>query len=254
MPTLTKAQLVLNRTSNLPEDRVVISFWFGQSGSGPWGTTEFVALGSLVAGWLKDAHSTTATPLRSYLGNQIATTGSLVNLYTYDMETGERTTFQNDAPQASVTLGTLTPGTDAAPAEVAICLSYRNLSGSVLGGGNFNAPFAQRRGRIYFGPLGKGSIVAQSAGDARPEAGLRTTLLEATDWLRDQAPSTGHTLCVYSRPFPGRPLTERPGKAPLPPLPARDGMAYPVEEFLIDDAFDTQRRRGARRTNRTILQ
>ena len=62
-------------------------------------------------------------------------------------------------------------------------------------------------------------------------------------------------LVVYSRPYAGRGTNEefRADGTPLPPLPARAGAVYKVNQFSVDNALDTQRRRGERATVRTIV-
>lgn len=250
MPDLVKCALTLARDTGLPEDRVVMSFWFRDMA----GDTALAPLASRVRDWLLVDNSETAAPLQGHLGSGLSTSGHFVHCYTYDEVTGERLTFPNDAPQYSLAFS-ITPSSDAGPSEVAVCLSYRNNTGAVPGGGEFLAPLAQRRGRIYFGPLNGGNMTAGGmvAGDARPQAVLLTCLLGNSQFLQNDVQAPGFEWIIYSRPFAGRGEVERPGRPTLPALPARPGKAYLIEQFWCDDAFDTQRRRGAQRSFRTFL-
>lgn len=137
------------------------------------------------------------------------------------------------------------------PSEVSCCLSFRNNSGSVPGGGNFGSPLAQRRGRIYFGPCSVDMSQPDGSIVPRPHATLIDRLNAAAFGMIDPTPDDNEWV-IYSRPFAGRPFTERPNKKPLPALPARQGQAYFVEQSWVDNAWDTQRRRGEKATARTF--
>lgn len=253
MPDVVRASIVLARTSGLPEDRVNMSFWFQPtSGAGVLNT-----LAAAVRDWLIVDNSATFTgALSTTLADSIATTGHSVNLYEYDMASGLRTTYENAPPDYSLTFSA-TVGTTSLPGEVALCASYRNNTGAVVGGGNFNAPAARRRGRVFFGPIDstQAAMTTPVAGDARPSAGLLAALVENTNNLRvgSGVSGAGYTFVIYSRPYEGRNEIARPGRPSLPAIPARAGQAFVVEQVWVDDAFDTQRRRGTARTTRTIL-
>lgn len=252
MADLAKVSIVLARTSGLPEDRVAMSFWWYLTPG--WTTADLTTLAGAHQIWLTVDNSATATaPLAAYMASTVATTGHTINVYTYDMVTGERLAYENAPPERTQALTFAAVSIGAFPAEVALCVSLRNNTGAVPGGGEFEAPAARRRGRVYFGPIGtsgagEGSV---SAGDLRPHANLREGLLHNTAFMRDGAVGPAE-MVVYSRPFPGRGEIERPGRPTLPAIPARPGQAYLVEQCWTDDAFDTQRRRGAKRTTRSF--
>nr|CRY96437.1 hypothetical protein [uncultured prokaryote] len=95
------------------------------------------------------------------------------------------------------------------PTEVAVCLSFykdRNIPRS--------------RGRLYIGPL---TIATSSNG--RPGAALTTALLTGATELVDltTAPGSEAAWAVYS---------------------VADGLAKNITDGWVDNAFDTQRRRG----------
>jgi hypothetical protein len=103
------------------------------------------------------------------------------------------------------------------PTEVAVCASYyadRNLP--------------RQRGRIYIGPLihGSGNF---SDGALRPADSVRANIAAACRWLSQN--QNQQTWCVLSRAA---------------------AAAYPITAGWVDDAFDTQRRRGAAPTTRDV--
>lgn len=119
------------------------------------------------------------------------------------------------------------------PSEVAVCLSLRGdlVAGTDVGPGPHLR--ARHRNRTYFGPL-RGIAGTFAANEVRPSDLLVDTLLEAVGDLNADliALTPSCRLAIWS--------------------PTRnDGEA--AELAWVDDAFDTQRRRGAEPTSRTTL-
>lgn len=116
-----------------------------------------------------------------------------------------------------------TPGTgNSLPSEVAICFSYQASRESGL-------TQARRRGRLYIGPLNVG---ASDAG-GRPQGSLILRLARAGRALHAAAESsTTWNWQVYS---------------------VADSTGHDIESGWIDNAFDTQRRRGIAPSSRTIF-
>lgn len=250
MPTVKRCQIVLARTSGLPEDRVTMSLWAQPITGTPADSLLMAAVRDFL---IVDNSSTMTTSLGAAMGSSIATTGHSVNVYHYDMASGERLAFDNAPPESTLTFS-LTPTGDSMPGEVAIAASFRNNTGATVGGGTFAAPAARRRGRIYYGPIGRSfSTTTATAGDVRPTANVIAGLGENLTFFRNSLDVGGHEWVIYSRPYEGRGEITRPGRAPLPPIPARPGQAFLVEQVWVDDAFDTQRRRGAGRTTRSFF-
>jgi hypothetical protein len=106
------------------------------------------------------------------------------------------------------------------PSEVAVCLSFQGTRQAGF-------PQARRRGRIYLGPLGSGIVTA-----GRPSPTLRTNMANAALTFKAaiEAITGGIFWAVWS---------------------TADQLAVPVDNGWIDDAFDTQRRRGVEVTSRT---
>lgn len=119
---------------------------------------------------------------------------------------------------------------EAYPFEVAACLSFY---------GGRNLP--RRRGRVYLGPLTTACADTQrSNGEPGPSAAFRTAILDGAEAMAAAVRSAGGdgaaAWCVYS------PTTDAEGG---------DVLHHNVTDAWVDDAFDTQRRRGDAPTMRT---
>lgn len=97
------------------------------------------------------------------------------------------------------------------PGEVAACASFFNVRTD-----------PRRRGRIYIGPLVSGAVEI-FGGRARVIQTLRDIMATSSIRLVQDGRTFGVELVIYSR--------------------ANDAV-YPVVGGFVDDAFDTQRRRG----------
>lgn len=104
------------------------------------------------------------------------------------------------------------------PAEVACVLSLRSTEND-----------ARARGRLYIGPLHQACADTGTANDSRPILGFRTALKGAAERLADNAVLAGISWQILSR---------------------SDGDTKEVVGGFIDDAWDTQRRRGVTPTSR----
>ena len=104
------------------------------------------------------------------------------------------------------------------PTEVALCLSYAAVD-------DVSASTARRRGRIYIGPIG-----AASPGD-RPSSALQSAVLDLGEALAQIGFGANTTWVMYS--------------------PTDDTTAK-IEAIWVDNAWDTQRRRGFAPTARTV--
>jgi len=114
-------------------------------------------------------------------------------------------------------------GTTGMPEEVAVALSFHAAP-----------PFtARRRGRIYIGPIGSGSITFGSSGDwCRVNSVTPANLCSDADDLRIAAAAAGIPWVVYSR---------------------ADGVARNVVGGWVDNSLDTIRRRGHDETARATF-
>lgn len=117
---------------------------------------------------------------------------------------------------------TTAPSGTALPDEVAICLSFQGQRTAGL-------PQARRRGRIYFGPLR-----TTAATGNRPSTTLISTLATAAATFGAQvsALGAGYAWGVWS---------------------PSDQELVEISDGWVDNAFDTQRRRGVATTSRTTF-
>lgn len=130
-------------------------------------------------------------------------------------------------PRAPIRFGTsptpITTGTVPLPEEVAVCLSFR---GQLVSG----VPPARRRGRVYLGPLDASSIDQDEPGErVRPATAFIDEIEDAYLALRSNTASEGVIHVVWSR--------------------VNDDSAEVVFAW-VDNALDTQRRRGVAPTTR----
>lgn len=265
MPELLKATLTLAHKSGLPKDSVSNSFWFYNPVPANRDDAALAIANEVASTYTNVIPPRTHRPAQR-LSPAIADNGHTVKVYEYDMATGARVLFDEGPPIATVAFNTSEAGTgpkdssDPLPSEVSICVSFKSLSGAVPGGGDFAAPVARRRGRIYFGPLNNASDGAGGFSHAIPAAALITEMLDYFSNLVERARDVLATpMVVYSRPFAGRVAISAEDRAnaggpfrPLPAIPARDGQAFLIDQVSCDNAWDTQRRRGEAASARTI--
>lgn len=112
----------------------------------------------------------------------------------------------------------------ALPLEVSLCTSFQ-------GDKITSMPQARRRGRTYIGPLNVEAINA-SAGAPRPNSTFINVLRTASALLHQDADAIdGVTWCVWSR---------------------TTGLLVPITNGWVNNEWDTQRRREARETDRSV--
>lgn len=104
------------------------------------------------------------------------------------------------------------------PAEVALCISYQ---ASAISGQSQ----ASRRGRMFFGPLASG---ANNSG--RPAAALVSALASGFELFAETSATASQVVGVWSR---------------------TKGTFAAAQNYWVDNAFDTQRRRGLDPSSRT---
>lgn len=199
-----KALVSLPHTGGIAENVVVNTFHFATD-VGPQGPALTEIADELEAFYLASSQPSQNT-LTQFLSASLATTGSSIKLYN----------MADPIPRPPILVRSFDLGPTAGsnlPREVALCLSFQALP--VAG-----VPQRRRRGRVYIGPFGT-AAQNYTAGDARPSQSLIDTLkergarlsnsLEFSDWA------------VFSSVTPA---------------------LLPVANGWVDNAFDTQRRRG----------
>lgn len=215
MSTLLRVQVELPSDTSIPSDGAmnVWHFWVEDTES----TNMGLALAALETFYLA---------VDTYLSSTL--TGAM-NVKVYDLK--------DPTPRVPIfeETNTLTPGTGSLiPTEVAVCLSH---SGAPVAGENQ----ARRRGRIFLGPV-HDTMCQNTGGSVFVNSTARTAIAAAADALMDAGDGATFQWVVFSPTTAG-------------PLPwdenTLEAASTPVEQGYIDNAFDTQRRRGPDASART---
>ena len=219
MPVV-RAQVELAHDSGLPRDKTINTFHFNVPDLAD-ATLNPVA-NELVQFYTEDNGASQANALMNYISTAVADGGHRVKFY--DLGT-PGSPPEYEFPFDFLGRAPVGVGSGNAPGEVAVCLSFRNESIVAINP-------RRRRGRIYFGPIRNGATNFADAAEPAPSAALVADLLVRADELRNDiaAMSPDHSWVIYSR---------------------AQAMTFDVERAWVDNAFDTQRRRGIRATSRT---
>lgn len=143
------------------------------------------------------------------------------NAYTWPATRAKLYNLEDPAPRAPLAdngLGlSVTTGTNTMPQEVCVCLSFQ---GARISG----TPQARRRGRLYLGPLATGALDITTG---RPAALCLTQITNAAIAFRAASTSdlTWAWVVIHNAGLPGMTATD-------------------ITDGWVDNAFDTQRRRG----------
>lgn len=214
------AQVVLARTSGLPEDAVTNTFHFSRV-SADYETAVGVIATALQNFYNDPPGPATTFPIANFINDQIsrASNACKINCYNGALPPTSRT------PDTTVFTLAAAASSNSLAAETALCLSFMDTT-AVL------APAPRRRGRVYIGPLNFDAVGSESAGDIRPDSTFVSRLNAAAEALYDEVLAGGVNWVVYS--------------------PTNDAV-YTIDTSWVDNAFDVQRRRGAKPSSRTTL-
>lgn len=226
----------LQGASGLPHDVYVNDFAFtGYDTGNPTMADEVTT--AIADAFYNNAGSTAGVSVGYLLSPGISRAADGVTVDIYDL-TGHLDGSPHGSPIATRSF-TLDASGDiyALPEEVAIALSiHGDLSGVVERQPNpaypptlpkFFRPAARRRGRLFIGPLALNQAITES-GESRVSTQAKTVLTYAATALWDVFAGG---WCVWSR---------------------ADETLYSVTGGWVDDAFDTQRRRGDAPLSRTL--
>lgn len=220
---LWRAQVTIPLASEIPEDAIVNTFHFDDD-------DDPAAAPEDTAGWIMEMLTAFYNVVDGELfGDSV---GPEATVKMYDMATPE--------PRLLIATDTiaLTPSVvSCLPNEVALCLSY---AAAPAAGVNPQ----RRRGRVFLGPV-KTTAVATINGQSRPIESVRTAIAAAAGVMCDgiEHPASPGFRCrwaLYS------PTTDEGGAT------VGDSF-FDVVSGWIDDAWDTQRRRGAAPTARVTF-
>jgi hypothetical protein len=213
-----RALVTIPRDNGLSRDAVANTFHFGFIGA--LVGTEGAEVHDLLLNFYNANGSTAGSNIAQYLSGGLNAPTS--RLKVYDLADAEPRVPLYDNTLAI----TANASTNHLPSEVAVCLSFKALPES-------GVPARRQRGRVYIGPLSQGAMASGTSNDARPLSQFQSALLDAGVRLRDKvAIAGGGTLDWVVASHVGGLNT------------------YPVNSVWVDDAFDTQRRRGLLATTR----
>jgi hypothetical protein len=211
---LIRAQVSLQRASELPEDLIVNTFYFRTPTLVGPTEAEFTAIQTACAG-VYNSSTGSGTAIGTYMSSLLAA-GTVHTVKQYNMD------LPKPRPPARTGQFSIMDATgQGLPAEVSLCLSYR---AALIAG----VDPKNRRGRVYIGPFDTGALANQQNGsDVLPAQGLMNALRDAGVRLMNL---TSVLWVVYS---------------------PTNNNNLEIVNVHCDNAFDTQRRRGGRPTART---
>lgn len=238
---LIRAVIEIPRVSALPNDAVVNVFHFARTASGAPSSTELDSIDTaLLAFYIVDPGS--GFDISNYFPQAISRVTNAASMSFYykeiDPDSGP---FGSPVRTVSWTVGSIAAGPPLGMVGEACLVSsiHGDLTDIPETATNPTPPpavirpAARRRGRIFVGPISTTGISENAGTDFEvvPSTQLRSTVAQATEDLMNAAFTGGWELAVYS--------------------PTAD-EAYPVVGGFVDNAFDTQRRRGNEATGRTV--
>lgn len=201
--------------TGLPEDVVTNTFHFDWGSPTPPVETDLGVLVSSVAAFYENVF---ADPGTLWCAPWMRPALNRVRIYDLDMPTPRPPIFDEVVP---LTLE-MAPANNIAP-ESAIVLSYH---GAIVSGVNA----ARRRGRVYIGGLGSGIDTGSASAFPKINASAINQCINAAQELVAAEAVTNFTWVVYSRV---------------------SQSSTPIVGGWVDNAIDTQRRRGNASTGRS---
>jgi hypothetical protein len=200
------------RFTEVPEDVIINTFAFGTATPGAPSEADLTSITNSIIDFYAGATSPGPT-LASFMTN------FLTNLAKHEVRLYDLALPPGAPPVRTTQFALAVTSGQQLPAEVSLCLSFKAAPQAGVAAGRL-------RGRIYLGPLSTAVLGVSQNSDIRPATGVQNALADAGLRL---AGAAGHDLSVYSRTL---------------------GVLNPVTELWVDNAFDTQRRRGSKPTSR----
>jgi hypothetical protein len=207
IPGGIRVQFIIPGLSGLAEDRFVTTWAFRTESGLPPTPVNLADAINLVGSFFAEPSGTGGAPIATFLGFQCDNANAEGRAYRLgDPPPREPFILPKPLPAASST---------GMPSEVAIVASFY---------GTRNLP--RRRGRVYIGPLSASPAMFDNSGTIprpRPSVMVTSALQAASARLQQQAVALQLRWCVLSQ---------------------RDAALVPITAGWVDDAWDTQRRRG----------
>lgn len=223
MPNILSIQHAFQGVSGLATDRYINTFHV--TTTIPPASTDLAGLADAVERFYKPTSGQGIVNSMSNVANGVGRTIKIYDLADAKPRAPIYERVSSQVPYASSSVRNL-------PAEVSLCMSYDapKISGS---------PQARRRGRIYLGPLNLNATTTDAASEPRPLPALVQIILLAGETFADDVGIAGCLWVVYS------PTTDSAGVGD-------ESAAATITRCWVDNAFDTQRRRGADPTAKDV--
>lgn len=216
--------------SGLVKDNPVNSFVF--AGETDFTTADLVAIEAKLTAFYNTNDSTTSLNVASFISPCISRTQAPVFRH-YNID-GKLAGGPHGSPvrtQAMALLGAASAGNVALPSEVAACMSFAANFGTDAEFSPGARPRARDRGRVYIGPLNAIAIAEDATTHkAMLISSLKDTLGHNGARLMNAHSTDQSAWVVWSR---------------------KNASVKPVTSIQVDDAFDTQRRRGEKASVRS---
>lgn len=231
------AVATLEGTSGFTEDSAQNSFVFND---GLVGGSISLAEGLVLAQLVVDFYNATGTGsgnLADWMSRSLSDVAGSSVVKVYDI-TNALGGGPHGSPIALLPFALATTGNTSLVSEAALVLTLRAAGAAAAQvetpdgadpGTLVDRPRQRLTGRVYIGPLAASASVTDADFRPRPAANLRTRLLDSAEDLWNAAIAAGWTWEVWSRVL---------------------AATAPIVSAEVDDAFDTQRRRGVNPTVR----
>lgn len=218
-PAVYKAVVKLNAVSGIPADAVENTFTFVTTDNLP---ANRIAIRGLLDTFYTQIPATGVKAVGGWLGGSLDRV-ALPSVTIYDV-TAHLSGSAAGAPVSVLPfLHTLPAATGAAlPAEVAACLSFHGDYGLTSEFGSHTRPRARLRGRIYLGPLLQSTLTVDAVTN-RVKLSTSAMIADTIKAATALKASVDPVWVVWSR---------------------TGASQVPVTGGWMDDAYDTQRRRG----------
>jgi hypothetical protein len=216
--TVYQAVVRLPAKSGVPKDAVQNSFCFRTADNL---SANRNAVATLLDAFYRTLPATAVKKVGEYLSDTISRT-AIPTVVFYDI-TAHLSGSSHGSPVDTIPFAGVLPAASgsALPSECSVCLSFQHVYGSDVEFAPGARPRARDRGRIYLGPLLQ-LAMDQDVTTRRPKV-TATCMLDIGKAASVLSGSADPTWCVWSR---------------------TNATALSVDQGWVDDAFDTQRRRG----------
>lgn len=207
MPIM-RTTVTFKAATGFAKDDIVNTFWFSD-GDGEMAPTAAADIGGNLSSFYNTIVSGTGSNIANFLSPYLSRDADAVHVRTYDMSLPK---FDRIPHSFFFTLGAA-GSTSTLPEEVAITCSFHGA-----------APVKRtERGRIYIGPLTVQALASQTGKPTRVLTNLQTIITGACARLKTDTDADLRTWNVFSQKLQ---------------------QVETITGGFVDDAFDTQRRRG----------